>query len=67
MLVLSRKAEERILIGDSIVVQVLGIQGDKVKLGFEAPRELKIRREELEGRDTIPLRAAESDGPPTAA
>lgn len=67
MLVLSRKAEERILIGDSIVVQVLGIHGDKVKLGFEAPRELKIRREELEGRATIPLTPSESDGPTTAA
>lgn len=67
MLVLSRKSEERILIGDAITIQVLGIQGDRVKIGIEAPRELKIRREELEGRATIPLTPSESNGPTTAA
>lgn len=47
MLILTRKAEERILIGESTVVAVLEIEGNRVKLGIEAPREVPILREEL--------------------
>jgi carbon storage regulator len=47
MLVLSRKAEETILVGDNIKFTVLGIEGDKVKLGVEAPISMRILREEL--------------------
>jgi carbon storage regulator len=47
MLVLSRKADERIIINENIVVTVVRIEGDKVRLGIAAPREIPIRREEL--------------------
>ena len=47
MLVLSRKSGQRVLIGDSVYVTVLGITGDKVKLGIAAPREVPVLREEL--------------------
>lgn len=47
MLVLSRKIGERIVIGDSIVVTVVRVQGDTVRLGLEAPPEVGIVREEL--------------------
>ncbi len=47
MLVLSRKLNETILIGPDIKVTLLGIEGDKIKLGVDAPKELKIFREEL--------------------
>ena len=47
MLVLSRKTEESIVVGDNIRVTVLGIDGDKVKLGVEAPISMRIFREEL--------------------
>ena len=47
MLVLSRKATERVLLGDSIVVTVIRIAGDKVRLGIEAPRDVVVLREEL--------------------
>lgn len=47
MLVLSRKSEEAIHIGDDVVIRVVSIRGDKVRLGIEAPREMEILREEL--------------------
>lgn len=47
MLVLSRKTDESIIVGENIKVTVLGIDGDKVKLGVEAPISMRIFREEL--------------------
>ena len=47
MLVLSRKLNETIVIGDNIKVTLLGIDGDKIKLGVDAPRDIKVFREEL--------------------
>jgi len=47
MLVLSRKINEAILIGDDIKVTVLGVDGDKIKLGIDAPKAIKVFREEL--------------------
>ena len=47
MLVLSRKINETILIGDDIKVTLLGIDGDKIKIGIDAPKTMKIFREEL--------------------
>ena len=48
MLVLSRKAMERILIGDSIVVTVLEIRGNKVRIGIDAPKIIHVLRSELQ-------------------
>ncbi|QDU29897.1 Carbon storage regulator [Anatilimnocola aggregata] len=47
MLVLSRKRDERILIGDSIVVTIVDIRGDKVRIGIEAPSDVAVHREEV--------------------
>ena len=47
MLVLSRKQDEKIMIGDSITLMVISIQGDKVRLGIEAPKHVSIHREEV--------------------
>jgi len=47
MLVLSRKWNESIVIGDDIVVTVVEIQGDKVRLGIEAPRDVPVHRSEV--------------------
>lgn len=47
MLVLSRKKDEKIIIGDKIAIMVVDIQGDKVRLGIEAPREVTVHREEV--------------------
>lgn len=48
MLVLSRKENQRIKLGDSIVVTVVRLGRDKVRLGIEAPADMLVLREELE-------------------
>ncbi len=47
MLVLSRKPGERVLIGEDVEVVVLEVEGERVKLGFEAPRYVPICRAEI--------------------
>lgn len=47
MLVLSRKAGEAIVLGGNITVYVLGVEGDRVKLGVDAPPEVLVLRSEL--------------------
>ncbi len=48
MLVLSRKEGERVKLGDAIVITVVGVSGDKVRIGIKAPPEVLVLREELE-------------------
>lgn len=50
MLVLSRRERERIRLGDSIVVTVVRVAGDRVRLGIEAPADVLVLRDELEAR-----------------
>ncbi|WP_336776613.1 carbon storage regulator CsrA [Paenibacillus sp. MMO-58] len=47
MLVLSRKTDESIMIGGNIEIVVLGVEGETVKLGIRAPKEIEIFRKEL--------------------
>lgn len=47
MLVLTRKPRQQIMIGDSIVVNVVEVQGDNVRIAIEAPRDVKIYRGEI--------------------
>ena len=47
MLVLSRKKDEKIIIGDNITLMVIEIRGDKVRLGIEAPKDVSVHREEV--------------------
>jgi len=61
MLVLSRRESERIRLGDSIVVTVVKLAGDRVRLGIEAPADMLILRGELERRKAkppLPLQAS---------
>jgi carbon storage regulator len=47
MLILSRRVNEKIVISDDIVVSVVEVRGDQVKLGIEAPRNVKVFRQEV--------------------
>jgi carbon storage regulator len=47
ILVLSRKRDERIIIGDNISIMVIEIRGDKVRLGIDAPKDIPVHREEV--------------------
>jgi carbon storage regulator len=59
MLVLSRKESERIRVGDSIIVTIVRVSGDKVRVGIEAPPDVLVLREELERRPLqVPVAAA---------
>ena len=61
MLVLSRRESERIRLGDSIVVTVVKLGGDRVRLGIEAPSDVLVLRGELERRAAVdPLSARAS-------
>lgn len=48
MLVLSRKESQRIRLGDSIVLTIVKIAGDKVRVGIQAPDDVLVLRDELE-------------------
>jgi len=47
MLILTRKVGEAIMIGENIVVKVLGVRSGQVKIGIEAPRDLPVHRQEI--------------------
>lgn len=47
MLVLGRKINESVIIADNIIITVLAVDGDKIKIGIDAPSEVRILRSEL--------------------
>jgi len=50
MLILSRKIGEMIMINDDIKITVLGVQGDHVRMGIDAPRDVPVHRQEIYDR-----------------
>lgn len=54
MLVLSRKESEKIMLGDSIVLTIVRVSGDRVRLGIEAPSDMLILRKELDQAGSLP-------------
>lgn len=63
MLVLSRKESQRIRLGDSIVVTIVKISGDKVRVGIEAPSDILVLRDELEPRGTAGVSSSAAPAP----
>ncbi len=47
MLILSRKVNEKIMIGDDVAISIIEIRGDQVKIGVDAPRSVKVFRREV--------------------
>ena len=47
MLILTRRVGESLMIGDDIAVTVLGVKGNQVRLGIDAPREVAVHRQEI--------------------
>jgi carbon storage regulator len=47
MLILSRKANEKIMIGDDISITIMEIRGDQIRVGVEAPKNVKVYRQEV--------------------
>ncbi len=47
MLILTRRVGEMLMIGDDIVITVLGVKGNQVRIGIDAPRDTPVHREEI--------------------
>ena len=47
MLILTRRIGEKIVIDDDVTITILGVKGNQVRVGIEAPREVQVHREEI--------------------
>jgi carbon storage regulator len=63
MLVLSRRANQSIIVGTNITITVLEIRGDQVRLGIEAPRDVTVHRDEVAAEIRAANQAAVGTGP----
>jgi carbon storage regulator len=65
MLVLSRKMNESIVIGENVKVTIVSIIGDKVRIGIEAPKEVQVHRMEVYRKIKQQLQQTQQDPPPS--
>ena len=62
MLVLTRKVDEQIMIGNDIKITLLRIRGNQVRIGIDAPRELRVVRGEIDAMDKAAQGSKDSAG-----
>jgi carbon storage regulator len=74
MLILTRRVEEKIMIGDEVTITVLGVKGGHVRLGVRAPKRIAVYREEIyrsmkleEARSRVPVATGEGASAEVAA
>lgn len=63
MLILTRRVGETLMVGDDVSITVLGVKGNQVRIGVNAPREIAVHREEIYNR----IQKEKEEGTPTSA